>query len=37
MSSIFTWSPRLAAAPTTAPQDMPQTAPLPSAEIVLPR
>jgi len=37
MSSIFTWSPRVAAAPATAPEGVPQTAPLPSAEILLPR
>jgi dolichol-phosphate mannosyltransferase len=37
MSSIFTWSSRPAAVPATLPQGVPQTAPLPSAEALLPR
>jgi dolichol-phosphate mannosyltransferase len=37
MSSIFTWSPRPAAAPAAALKAMPKTAPLPPAEALLPR
>jgi dolichol-phosphate mannosyltransferase len=37
MSSIFTWSPRAAAAPPSALPAMPQTAPLPPAESLVPR
>jgi dolichol-phosphate mannosyltransferase len=37
MSSIFTWSPRLPAAPASALPAIPQTAPLPPAESLVPR
>ena len=37
MSSIFTWSPRRAALPAAASQDLPLSAALPTAEALLPR